>query len=328
MHPDLFRLFGVDFPSYFVLLLSGFLFATALGALWARRIGENADAIVDLGIAMLIAGVAGARIMHVLVDGYFWDYVHLCTDPSLVDWPYSKAECLATQRQAWGCGASSFPVGVWDAARSVCHPPARDCFAWAKFWAGGLTYYGGLIGAAGAAWYLLRRDGFPFWKAADMAGFAVPLGLAFGRMGCLMAGCCFGGVCDLPWAMSFPGGSAASEAQFHEHLLANAHMWSLPVHPTQAYEAAASLAVAASCLLWVHPRKRYDGQVFASFLALYAIARFAIEFLRRDARGGMLGLSTSQLLGIALIVIAAVIHVRLGGRASPVPTAGGSLPYP
>ena len=57
-----------------------------------------------------------------------------------------------------------------------------------------------------------------FWKAADMAGFAVPLGLAFGRMGCLMAGCCFGETCALPWAISFPGRSPASEEQFKDHL--------------------------------------------------------------------------------------------------------------
>ena len=181
MRPELFRLFDVGFPSYFVLLLSGFLFATALGVLWARRIGLNPDVIVDLGLAMLLAGVAGSRLLHVLADGYFWDYVHLCTDPSKVDWPLDRAECVSTAYD-----------GVWDAAKGVCHPQSTDCFAWAKFWAGGLTYYGGFFGATGAAVFLLRRDRFPFWKAADMAGFAIPMGLAFGRMGCLLAGCCFG----------------------------------------------------------------------------------------------------------------------------------------
>jgi phosphatidylglycerol:prolipoprotein diacylglycerol transferase len=301
VHPELFRLLDVGAPAYFVFLLSGFLFATAIGALWARRIGENADVVVDLGIAMLLAGGAGARLLHVFADGYFWDYVHLCTDPSLVNWPLDAHECISP---AYG--------GVWDAARGLCHPQTTDCFAWAKFWAGGLTYYGGFIGASVAAWLLLRRDRFPFWKAADMAGFAVPLGLTFGRMGCLMAGCCFGSTCALPWAVSFPGSSPASLEQFKEHLLPNAHMWSLPVHPTQVYEAAASLAIAAACLVWIHPRKRYDGQVFAAFLALYAVARFLVEFLRRDDRGGAVGLSTSQLLGIVLLGVAALIHFRRG----------------
>jgi phosphatidylglycerol:prolipoprotein diacylglycerol transferase len=299
MRPELFRFFDVGFPSYFVLLLSGFLFATAIGALWARRIGENPDVVVDLGLAMLLAGVAGGRILHVLVDGYFWDYVHLCTDPARVDWPLERAECL-----------SSTYDGVWDTARNVCHPKHADCFAWAKFWAGGLTYYGGFIGASAAAVFLLKRDNFSFWKAADMAGFAVPLGLAFGRMGCLLAGCCFGAESSLPWALSFPPRSPASESQFKAHALESMRMWSHPVHPTQIYESAASLAIAAFCLLWVHPRKRYDGQVMVAFLGLYAVARFLVEILRRDDRGGAAGLSTSQLIGLGLVVVAAVVHVK------------------
>lgn len=303
MRPELFHLFGIGFPSYFVLLLSGFLFATAVGAIWARRIGENPDVVVDLGLAMLLAGVAGSRILHVLADGYFWDYVHLCTDPARVDWPLERTECLSATYD-----------GVWDAARGVCHPKGADCFAWAKFWAGGLTYYGGFIGASLAAWFLLKRDRFSFWKAADMAGFAIPLGLAFGRMGCLLAGCCFGAECTLPWAMSFPPRSPASEAQFKEHVLGSARMWSHPVHPTQIYESAASLLIALVCLAYVHPRKRYDGQVFAVFLVLYAVARFAIEILRRDDRGALVGLSTSQLIGVGLVGAAAAVHF-LRGRA-------------
>jgi phosphatidylglycerol:prolipoprotein diacylglycerol transferase len=303
MRPELFRWFDVGAPSYFVLLLSGFLFATALGVLWARRIGLNPDVIVDLGLAMLLAGVVGARILHVFADGYFWDYVHLCTDPARVDWPLERAECLSTAYD-----------GVWDTTQGVCHPKARDCLAWAKFWAGGLTYYGGLLFAAATAVLVLRRDRFPFWKAADMAGFAIPMGLAFGRMGCLLAGCCFGAPTTLPWGLSFPPRSSASEAQMKAHLLESTRMWSLPVHPTQIYEAAASLAISAICLFWLLPRKRYDGQVFAALLALYGVARFFVEMLRRDARGGAVGLSTSQLISLALLFAAALLH-RWRGNA-------------
>jgi phosphatidylglycerol:prolipoprotein diacylglycerol transferase len=298
MRPELFRFFDVGFPSYFVLLLTGFLFATASGASWAKRIGKNPDVIVDLGLAMLLAGVVGSRILHVFADGYFWDYVHLCTDPGRVVWPLDHATCVSAD---YG--------GRWDPATAQCHPGAADCFAWAKFWAGGLTYYGGLIGATLAAVYLLKRDGFPFWKAADMAGFTIPLGLAFGRMGCLLAGCCFGARCDLPWAVSFPPHSPASDAQAKAHELGGRADWSLLVHPTQIYESVASLAIAAVCLVVIHPRKRYDGQVFAAFLALYAVARFLLETLRKDDRGGGLGLSTSQWIGMLMLACAAAIHV-------------------
>jgi phosphatidylglycerol:prolipoprotein diacylglycerol transferase len=97
-------------------------------------------------------------------------------------------------------------------------------------------------------------------------------------------------------------------------------MWSEPVHPTQIYESAASLAIAAFCLFFVLPRKRYDGQVFASSLALYAVARFLVEILRRDARGGGFGLSTSQLIGLGLLAAAALIHrARSRARRAPGP---------
>jgi phosphatidylglycerol---prolipoprotein diacylglyceryl transferase len=308
MHPELFKVFGIGAPSYFMMLVSGFLFATTLGVLWARRIGENPDIIVDLGLSTLIAGVAGSRILHVLVDGYFWDYVHLCTNPSLVDWKITRVECLSDTYR-----------GVWDAANAVCHPKEVDCLAWAKFWNGGYTYYGGFIGAVISSWYFLKRDRFPFWRAADMAGFAIPLGLAFGRMGCLLAGCCFGIRTDSPLALSFPPNSPASEAQFKAHELASRHLTSHPVHPTQIYESAASLLIAAFCLIYVHPRKRYDGQVFIVFMALYAAARFALETLRNDDRGGLLGLSTSQLIGLVLFLSAFALHRVLKPRPTPSP---------
>lgn len=301
MRPELYRLLDVGFPSYFVLLLTGFLFATVLATTWARRIGKNPDVMVDLGLAALLMGVVGARILHVIADGYFWDYVNLCIDPSKVDWPISQRECLSPRYD-----------GVWDAAKGVCHPKEADCFAWAKFWAGGLTYYGGFLGAFAAAVYLLRRDRFPIWKAADMAGFAIPLGLAFGRMGCLLGGCCFGAPTDSFLGLSFPKGSPASEAQFKAGQLASRYLESLPVHPTQIYEAVASLAIAAFCLFYVHPRKRYDGQVFVVFLVAYAVVRALLEILRRDDRGGLFGLSTSQLIGFALIAVAIALHRRLG----------------
>lgn len=302
MRPELFRVLEIAFPAYFLLLLTGFLIATAIGALWARRIGKDPDVIVDLGLACLLMGVVGGRLLHVVADGYFWDYVHLCTNPSLVDWHVEKAECLGRHR------------GVWDAARSVCHPVHKDCFAWAKFWAGGLTYYGGFISASLMAVWVLRRDRFPFWKAADMAGFTVPLGLGFGRMGCLLAGCCYGVRSDSALAMSFPGHSPASDAQFKAGTLASASSWSHEVLPTQIYESAISLAIAAFCLLWMHGRKRYDGQVFVAFLALYAVGRFAVEFFRDDDRGGLWRLSTSQLIGLAMVAVAITIHVLRGRR--------------
>ncbi|HEX6763977.1 MAG TPA: prolipoprotein diacylglyceryl transferase, partial [Polyangiaceae bacterium] len=280
----------MPFPSYFVLLLAGFVLATVMGAIWAKRIGQNPDVVVDLGLAMVLAGVAGARLLHVFADGHLMEYVNLCVDHTKVDWLITQTQCKSADYN-----------GVWDFAKHVCHPKEQNCWAWAMFYAGGLTYYGGFAAASVAAWFLLRADKFPFWKAADMAGMVIPVGLGFGRMGCLLAGCCFG----KPWAsklaIGFPANSPASDAQWKAGQLPTALTESLPVHPTQLYESAASLAIAGFLIFYFHGKKRYDGQVFLAFVALYSIVRFAIEFVRADDRGGFLGLSTSQLVGIALV---------------------------
>lgn len=302
MKGELFRLFDFPASSYFVLLLTGFLFATAAGTAWARRIGQDPDVIVDLGLASLLFGIIGGKLLHVIADGFFWDYVNLCLDPSKVDWKIDHGACIKRG-------------DIWDAAKGVCHPSQTDCFAWAKFWNAGYAYYGGLIFASIGAWFLLKRDRFPFWKAADMAGFAIPIGLGFGRMGCLLAGCCFGTQSGSALAMSFPPRSPATDSQFKLGLVQSINQWSLPVHPSQIYESAGSLAVAAICFFYVHGRKKYDGQVFVAFIILYAIVRFIVEFFRADDRGALFGLSTSQLIGLLLIAGALVAHKRLSSRA-------------
>jgi phosphatidylglycerol:prolipoprotein diacylglycerol transferase len=305
----------MPFPSYFVLLLAGFLLATVMGAIWAKRVGQNPDVIVDLGLAMVLAGIAGGRLLHVIADGHFMEYVNLCVDPAKVEWPITQAQCRSAE---YG--------GTWDFAKQVCHAKDSDCWAWARFYAGGLTYYGGFVAASVAAFYLLRADKFPFWKAADMAGMVVPLGLGFGRMGCLLAGCCFG----KPWAsgmaIRFPGNSPASEAEFKAGLLPSMSTESLEVHPTQLYESGASFAIAALLILYLHGKKRYDGQVFLAFVGLYSIVRFIIEFVRADDRGGLLGLSTSQLVGLLLVGGVVWLHKRLQARSAGLLAGSGTPP--
>jgi phosphatidylglycerol:prolipoprotein diacylglycerol transferase len=297
MRPELFSVYDVSFPAYFVLLLTGFTFATAMAVAHARKLGLNPDVIVDLSLASLLMGVVGGRVFHVLFDGYFWDYVHLCTDPQKVDWHVNEATCHSDRYR-----------GVWDAAKSVCHPASRMCFRWAEFWAGGLVYYGGLVFATASGIWLCRRDRFPTWKAADLVGPAIATGLGFGRIGCLLAGCCFGTPHRGTLSLIFPKLSSASETQAKLGLIGSMHEASLPVHPAQVYESAASFGVAAFCLLYAHGRKSYDGQVFLWFLGLYGLARFALEFLRADDRGALLGLSTSQLISLAIIATALAIH--------------------
>lgn len=309
MRPELFRLFDVGAPAYLLALLFGFMMATAMGALLTRASGHDPDIFVDLGISMLIWGIIGARLLHVIADGYFMDYVHLCTDPSKVSWNISKAECLSTRVD-----------GLWDAAAAACHPKERDCLRWANFTAGGLTFYGGFILAMARAVYKLRATTLGFWRTADIAAVGIPLGLALARLGCFLGGCCFGSRTDVAWAVSFPAWSDASRAHVKQGVLGVASLPSLPVHPTQIYESVASLLVAGWCLFVALPRKRFDGHVFVQFAALYAFARFTIEFWRDDDRGGGFGLSTSQWVSIWLLVFALVTYLyrRRSGLATHV----------
>ena len=110
---------------------------------------------IDAGLASILGGILGGRVLHVLADGYFWDYVHLCTDPSLVAWKITQAQCTRAE-------------GLWDAAAKLCHPRERDCLAALKFYNGGLAYYGGLIGGTASALWVLHRDRMPLLKVMDV----------------------------------------------------------------------------------------------------------------------------------------------------------------
>lgn len=303
MIPTFGRILGEPIPAYFALLTLGFATATLLMARWAKRVGLDHEVVIDLGLVSVLAGVIGARLLHVVADGYFMDYVHLCTDPSLVIWRTveSATECRELE-------------GAWDAVAGQCHAKTRDCFAWAAFWNGGLAYYGGLIGASGAGLWFLRRERFPLGKACDAAATVIPIGLFFGRMGCFFGGCCFGTHTEHPFGMSFPEHSAASEKQFRDGLLASKALPSLPVHPTQLYEALAGLLLLAlSVVLW--RRRRYAGQVVLPVAMGYAVSRYAIESLRDDPEGASFaGFTSAQLFSMALLAGSAVTLSALRAR--------------
>lgn len=302
MFPTLYEIAGEPLPAYFTLLVVGFALATFLGARQATLLGQDREVMIDLGLFSLIWGVIGGRVLHVLADGYFWDYVNVCIDPSKVAWHITQSQC----RQA---------EGLWDAAANVCRPAERNCFAWAEFWKGGLAYYGGLIGGLLGGVWLLRRDRFPVLLGSDIAGAGIALGLFFGRMGCFFGGCCFGVHTDHAFGLSFPPWSPASESQWRAGELAQPSMPSLPVHPTQLYEAIGCLVIAGLAYFVIGRYKRFHGQVILSVLALYSALRFGLEFLRADDRGGVLGLSTSQIISVLIVIAIVPLYARLRRNA-------------
>lgn len=326
MRPVLFELFGVAVPSYYTLMALGFGLALYLGWRESKRVGIDPDDFLDFGLYMLLAGLIGSRILHVFADGYFWDYVHLCTDPLQVEVPQfihvpcaTDADCVAKE------------------AGALCHPetgrchPARDCFAAFAFWQGGLAFIGGLLACIPVGLYIIRKRGMGYPRVADIAAFGVPIGLAFGRIGCFLSGCCFGGITPGPAGVRFSGylaplgpdatcpanyqrieladggqACAFGRPAFLEHaehgLLEYGADLSLAVHPTQLYESLLAFAIFGYIYFWRRTRRRYAAQAFHEFCLLYPVGRFVIEFFRADDRGLWFGdaISTSQLLGIPL----------------------------
>jgi len=165
---------------------------------------------------------------------------------------------------------------------------------------GGLVFYGGLIGASLAFILYSRIKKLPLWKGADILAPSIALGYVFGRIGCLMNGCCYGRACDMPWAITFPSG--------HETHPSGSP--GTPVHPTEVYESLLNLGLYAA-LAWLYRRKKFDGQVFATYLVSYALLRSFVEMFRGDypARQHYLGgwATPAHLVSIAILAAGLVL---------------------
>ena len=180
------------------------------------------------------------------------------------------------------------------------HP--REMFSWTALQVGGV-YYGGLLFAAVVAVWYGRRYKLEFASLADAYAPGLALGHAVGRLGCFAAGCCWGKPTDVAWAVTFTDPYSAQ--------LVGVPL-GIPLHPTQLYEALAEVAILGLLiLLW--RRRRFPGQIFASYLMLYATARFFIEFFRDDPRGGFLfggALSVPQALSLLLFAAGSWFWLR------------------
>ncbi len=171
-------------------------------------------------------------------------------------------------------------------------------------WAGMTSFWGYLAGIAAIA-AVCRAHRIPVARLLDLAAAPIGLALCFARLGCFLAGCDYGKVTSLPWGMRFPAGSPAWVDHLQSGLLPPERAESLPVHPTQLYEAL--LGVVMIVLALVAPRSRWvrarEGRVFLVVAAAYALGRLPIEALRGDAgRGIYFGLSSGQIFSICVLL--------------------------
>jgi len=174
----------------------------------------------------------------------------------------------------------------------------------------GGVFYGGLITATLVAFWYIRRHALPFWTTCDMFAPGIALGHVIGRMGCLMAGCCYGRQTTVPWAVTFTDPFAAANV---------GTPLNVPLHPTQVYEAGAELLILIFLLVTEKKGRPYPGRTFWGYMLLYAFSRFIIEFYRADERGFVMGLSTSQFISVLLAPLSLAMLIYLRRTISPEP---------
>ena len=175
------------------------------------------------------------------------------------------------------------------------HPFLQNPLKIFAIWEGGLVFHGGLIAALATAFFFIRRYRLPWKLTLDALAVGMPLGVMFGRIGCFMAGCCFGSPSHVPWAVRFTNPETLCPLR-------------VPVHPAQLYESVLSLGI-FGIVFWLRRHKRFDGQLLLTYFLLAGLARFTVEFFRAptelDPRGPeiIFHLPATQVvaLGIALI---------------------------
>lgn len=173
--------------------------------------------------------------------------------------------------------------------------------------AGGV-FYGGLLAALAVALWLVRRYRLNMWTTADLMAPGIALGHVVGRLGCLLAGCCYGRPTDVPWGVVFTDPAAAANV---------GTPLGIPLHPTQLYDAGAELLIMLFLLATERRGKPFPGRTFWWYMLLYGVSRFIVEIYRGDDRGMMMGLSTSQVVSIAVVPVALVMLWTLARRVRP-----------
>lgn len=158
----------------------------------------------------------------------------------------------------------------------------------------GFVVYGGIIAGVFAGWLFTRIRKLPFWKYFDIVLPSVAIAQAFGRIGCFLAGCCYGAETEAWYGIAFS----------HSDFAPNG----VKLIPTQLISSAGMFAIAG--ILFFYARKeRTPGKVGALYLILYSIGRFLVEFLRNDHRGAVGILSTSQFLSIIILILGFAVMI-------------------
>lgn len=159
----------------------------------------------------------------------------------------------------------------------------------------GFVVYGGIIAGVIAAIIYCKKKRYHFMDYFDLAAPSIAMAQGFGRIGCFLAGCCYGRPTESFLGVVFPENSMAPSG--------------IKLLPTQLFSSAGDFLIMAVLLLYSRKAKK-PGDVGILYMFLYGIGRFCIEFLRIDDRGGFWMLSTSQWISVGIVALAVVLSVR------------------
>ncbi len=258
--------------GYGMMVLIGFACALGFACARAKAVGIHPDIIVDSAFWILISGVIGGRLAHII------QYWNVTFTPDL-----------------------TFPQALFKAINLS---------------EGGLVLIGALAGGAiGVVGYFYSKK-LSVLEFCDLLIPAVFIGIGFGRIGCLLNGCCFGDRCELPWAIQFPAGSTTFDILVKRGFLSPDALATFPLHPTQIYSSIDGFLLAFITAIFYWYRK-HPGDVLALGCLLYSTTRFFIEFLRADEMGQLgTGLTISQLYSIGIFLIGVALLLT-GPRRGP-----------
>lgn len=206
-----------------------------------------------------------------------------------------------------------WPLGIWCAVGGFLDAKLLYVITeWKELFAGQMTFrdvmygfvvYGGIIGGIFAGYLYCKVKKLDFLKYFDMVMPSIALAQGFGRIGCFLAGCCYGRETDAWYGMEF------NHSVYY-------NMIGVKVIPTQLIMSAANFA--HFFLLVLIANKAYkagkDGVVAGCYLLFYSVGRFLIEFLRDDPRGGVGVLSTSQFISLFIFAAGVLMVLFFGLR--------------
>ena len=157
-------------------------------------------------------------------------------------------------------------------------------------WEGGVVFYGGMFGAFPVCIFLILKYKVSLRSGFDILVFPLPLAHSIGRLGCFMAGCCYGKECTLPWAIVFRNQLSLAPLN-------------IQIHPTQLYSSLTNFIIFIFLIL-IKTKKQFHGQIIAAYLCLYPIGRTINEFFRGDRRTTFLygSFSLNHLINATILI--------------------------